>query len=86
MPSFIYFPSGLVISVGAVVVFDRVTVAFTRGTVTDAPSEPTEAPNAALSLAFGPKVTVLEHADITISDAPIVSVVSVFFIFIRNRQ
>ena len=81
--SFAYFLFGLVASVGAVVVSDGATVALTSGTVTVAPSEPTEAPTTAFSLAFGPRVTVLEHADITMSNAPVLSVVTSVF-FIRN--
>lgn len=50
-----------------------------------APSVPTEAPTRELSLASGPTVTVLEHADIANSNVPTASVVSVFFIYVKNH-
>lgn len=67
MPYFFFFG---VEAVGA-------TSPLTRGRVKLTPSSPAEAPMTCLSLALGPRVTVLEHPDDS-SKIAAVSVTSVF--------
>ena len=53
------------------------TSPLTSGRVKDTPSSPAEAPRICVSLALGPRVTVLEHPNVS-SAVAAVSVTSVF--------